>query len=96
MAHSALERAFTLPAMLDRQEFEVIDCANMQDCCEATLLLVFIRHTLGDGLDRNAVSLADLQMVGRHFVVIAHRDREPRPVRALLVSHQYEPTSFCS
>lgn len=96
MAHPALERAFTLPAVLDRQEFEIINCADVQDRGETAFLLVFIRHTLGYGLDSNTISLAYLQMVGWHFVVIAHRDREPRAVRTLLVSHQYEPTSFCS
>jgi hypothetical protein len=55
MAHPALERAATLSAMLVRQEFEVVDCANVQDCRESPLLLVFVGNPCVDRLKRCAV-----------------------------------------
>jgi len=59
MAHSAFERGVTLPAVLGRQEFEIVDCADMQDRGEPALLLIFIGGTGGDCLDCHTVCLAD-------------------------------------
>ena len=46
MAHPAFERAVTLAPVLDREEFEVIDCADVQDRGPCALLLVFIGNAL--------------------------------------------------
>lgn len=55
MAHPAFERAVTLSAMLCREEFEVVDCANVQDCRESPLLLVFVSNPCVNRLKRCAV-----------------------------------------
>lgn len=87
MAHPAFERAVTLPAVLGRQEFEVVDGADMQDRGPCALLLVFIGDALRECLDGNTVAFADFEMAGWHLVAAIDDDREPRTVGSALVSH---------
>lgn len=102
VAHSAFERAVTLPAVLGRQEFEVVDGAYVQDRSPCALLLVFTGDAVCQRLEGNAVAFADFEMAGRHLVVAINDDGKPGTVRSALINHLpsrpqlLQRTSCCS
>lgn len=50
MPLSAFERAVALPAVLGRQEFEIVDTRDVQDRGPCALLLVFVGDALFESL----------------------------------------------
>lgn len=75
MPLSALEYAVALPAVLFRQEFEVMRAADVHDCGNRACLLFSAGNAIRHSLDSRAVGLPDFQIVLRLLIVAADRYR---------------------
>ncbi|MDW9528074.1 hypothetical protein RWE87_04930 [Sinorhizobium meliloti] len=87
MPLSALEHAVALPAVLGRQEFEVIDTRYVQDRGPCALLLVLVGRPAGNCLKGDGVAFPYLQVVAGNVVVASDGYREPGPVWTFSFTH---------
>lgn len=67
-------------SMFSRHPSEPAEAANVQDRGECPFLLVFVGRSRRNGLESDAISLANFEVVGRQFIVRAHLDGQPRAI----------------
>ena len=85
MLFSGGERAIPFTTVLCRHPRHLMDTANVEDRPEGPLLLVFVRKSGGERLNRRAVGLADFQIIPGLVIIRSNRYRMPWAI--VLLAH---------